>query len=112
MRATRAVSINSVGRCATAAPSGAHLSAAVLSLTEILADALRLGRLHRQADPQHRVARLRFDTDRAAVALDDDAPRDVETEPGALAHVLGRVERLERAGQYLRRHARTGVADL
>jgi hypothetical protein len=46
------------------------------------------------------------------VALDDDAPRDVKAKPGALADVLGGVERLERPGQYLGGHPGAGVGDL
>jgi len=46
------------------------------------------------------------------VALHHDALCDIEAEAGALSHLLGRVEGLERAGRHLRRHARAGVADL
>ena len=52
------------------------------------------------------------DLDLAAVPLHHDAPGDVEPEAGALADVLGREERLERARRDLRRHARAGVGDL
>ena len=52
------------------------------------------------------------DVDQAAVALDHDPAGDVEAEAGALADVLGREERLERARDDLRRHARSGVGDL
>ena len=44
------------------------------------------------------------DVDAAAVPLDDDPPGDVEAEAGALADLLGRVERVERTGRDLRCH--------
>src|SRR2546423_6940116 len=74
--------------------------------------AQRGARLGGDADAQHGFARLGVDGDRAAVALDDDALCDVETQTGAFAHVLSRVEDLERAGRYLQRHPRAGVTDL
>jgi hypothetical protein len=66
----------------------------------------------RDADAQDRLAWSGVDGDRATVALHNDALGDVEAETGALAYVLRRVERLERTGRHLRRHTRTGVADL
>src|SRR5919197_3366514 len=64
------------------------------------------------ANPQDRLIRLGVDADRAAVALLDDATCDVEAKTGALAWVLGRVERLERPCRHRRRHPGTGIADL
>ena len=64
------------------------------------------------SDPQDGLARPGVDGDRAPVALDHDAPGDVEAEAGALAHVLGGVEGLEGAARHLRRHSRAAVADL
>src|SRR5208337_4522002 len=64
------------------------------------------------ADSQYRFSWPGVDGDRAAVALHDDAPCDVEAQAGAFADVLGRVKGLEGAGRHLRRHARAGVADL
>src|SRR5208282_4397973 len=64
------------------------------------------------ADSQYRFSLPGVDGDRAAVALHDDAPCDVEAQAGAFADILGRVKGLERAGRHVRRHARAGVADL
>ena len=63
-------------------------------------------------DAEDGVARPGVDGELATVSLDDDAPRDVEAEAGALADILGREEGLERAGCDLRRHARAAVPDL
>jgi hypothetical protein len=46
------------------------------------------------------------------VALDDDAPGDVQTQAGALAGFLGGEEGLEGARGHLRWHPGAGVADL
>src|SRR5690349_19145529 len=70
----------------------------------------RLGQ--RQVDLEPRVAGPGLDLDVAAVALDDDAVRDVQAEPRALAHRLGREERLEDPLEVLLRDAGAGVADL
>ena len=51
-----------------------------------------------EADPGDGLVALADEVDGALVALDDDAAGDVEAEAGALADVLGRVERVERAG--------------
>src|SRR5918912_1357912 len=65
-----------------------------------------------EAHAQHRFAGSRIDGDLTVVTLDDDAARDVQTEPGPLADVLGRVERIERTGLHVRRHPGTGVRHL
>src|SRR5207237_6430372 len=78
----------------------------------LFAESGRPGRPDGDADPQHRLAGVGIDGDRATVALYDDALCDVEAETGAFAHVLGGVKGLECAGRHLRRHAWAGVADL
>src|SRR5688572_14742418 len=65
-----------------------------------------------EADADDGVPRFRGDHDLTMVAVGDDPPRDVETEPGALADVLGREERLERTRLHLGRHAGTVICDL
>lgn len=60
-------------------------------------------RSYGEADPQDRLTRSGVDADRATVAIHDDAPSDVEAKAGALAHVLCRVERLERTSSHLGR---------
>ena len=43
----------------------------------------------RKAYSDHRFARSRLDRDLSAVAVDDDAPRDIEAQARALSYVLG-----------------------
>src|SRR5699024_907354 len=73
---------------------------------------LAFGRFDRQTHLEHGPPRLGVDADLAAVAIHHDAPGDVEPETGALADILRRVARLERARRHRRRHACAGVADL
>ena len=68
----------------------------------------RLGRMTRKT----RAVLVGADGDLAAVAPDDDPPGDVEAEAGALAHVLGREERLEDVRPDVGRDARPGVRHL
>jgi hypothetical protein len=56
-------------------------------------------------------AGLAVDVDVAARLL-HEAEHHAEAEPGALARLLGGEERLEHAGEHLRRHADATVADL
>src|SRR6478735_2972358 len=65
-----------------------------------------------QAYTHQRATLSRLDVDVPRVTFDDDAPRDVQAEAGALADVLGREERLERVGLDLGGHAGPGVGDL
>jgi len=66
----------------------------------------------RELDAEDGLAGPRAGGDLAVVPLDDDAACDVKAKPGALADVLGGVERLERPGQYLGGHPGAGVGDL
>src|SRR5919106_4007330 len=66
----------------------------------------------RQQHPEAGVAGRGGDPQVAAVALDHDAPADVEAEAGALADRLGGVEGLEDVGQDRLGDARAGVGDL
>src|ERR671924_1602059 len=73
---------------------------------------LLLGVAEREHDLESRVARRRFDPDVAVVAPDDDAPGDVEAEPGALPDGLGGEERLEDPAADVVGYTGTGVGDL
>ena len=66
----------------------------------------------RQAHPHQRAIPVGVDGDLPRVALDDDPPGDVEAEAGAPADLLGREERLERAGRHLGGHPGAGIGDL
>ena len=74
---------------------------------------LRLSRTaEREAYANGRVTRPRFDGDVAAVPVDDNPPRDVQSEAGAVTDLLGGVERLEGVCPDVVRHSRAGVGDL
>src|SRR3954447_7121299 len=82
-------------------------------VVEILVRRRLAGRtVDRQADLERRPARTGVDADVAVVLLDDDAPGDVQAQPGALADVLGGEERLEDARAHVLGDARTAVGDL
>jgi hypothetical protein len=51
-----------------------------------------------QTSAQHCFAGLHVDREVAVVALDDDAPCDVEAQAGALSYVFGGVKGFERSG--------------
>src|SRR5918998_2536940 len=65
----------------------------------------------RQADDEARIARLRGQTDSAAVTIDHDPIHDIEPKPGAGAHAFGREEGVENSLLHLQRHARSTVGD-
>src|SRR5512145_2480166 len=70
------------------------------------------GRPQRQPDPNDGVPGPRVDVDLPAVTLHDDSAGQVEPEPGALADLLGREERLEGVGGDLLGHTVAGIPDL
>src|ERR1700722_3377461 len=70
---------------------------------------LRLGQRKTDQEPGIPGPGLKFEV--AVVFVDDNAPRDIETEPCPLAERLGREEGLEYSRTDLFGHARSGVPD-
>src|SRR5260370_33285864 len=66
----------------------------------------------REAHPEAGVTGHRLHLDVPVVLVHDDAPGDVQPEPGALAHRLGGEERLEYPALDLLGYARSGIAEL
>src|SRR5260370_28658490 len=66
----------------------------------------------REAHPEAGVTGHRLHLDVPVVLVHDDAPGDVQPEPGALAHRLWREERLEYPAPDLLGYSRSGVAEL
>src|SRR6266511_1728897 len=82
------------------------------SVHRLLAGPFRLGLLYGKDDLESSIPRRRLQSDLAAMAADDDLPRDVQAQAGPFPDLLGGEERLEDAGPDLVGHPGTGVPDL
>ena len=107
-------------RCTHQPPAASHSTQPVplrrarpgRCLRSVMTTPPAIGGVAGSRDPEAGVAGHRLDRQVAVVLVDDDPPRDVQAQAGALADRLGGEERLEDPSTIVVGDARAGVADL